>query len=172
MKKRGLVLALVGLAAAMLAGGLWLGTRHAGVASQQFASILIDDHVHSLPGVTEIASSDPNVVQSWFRGKVDFAFNLPATRQSSLLGGRLCNLRGRRAALILYQHPDSRLSLFILDGSDIRLPEDRLVPLDGKRCLVDSVKGYNVVLWKERGLLHGLVSDIRSPDLLQLAAQF
>jgi len=173
IKRRRLGPGLIGLLlAAMLVGGLWLNGRRARVASRQFAPILIDDHAHSLPGATEIASSDPRVVQSWFQGRVDFAFMLPPTRQASLLGGRLCNLQGRRAALIFYQHPQSRLSLFIFDGSDIELPEKQLVPLDGKRCLIESQKGYNVVQWKERGLLYGLVSDLGGPEMLQLARQF
>ena len=54
---------------------------------------------------------------------------------------------------------------------NVQLSEEHLVPLDGKRCLVDTRKGYNAVLWKERGLVYGLVSDLRSADLLQLAAQ-
>ena len=44
--------------------------------------------------------------------------------------------------------------------------------LDGKQCMLDARKGYNVVLWKERGLLYGLVSDVQSAELLQLAEKF
>lgn len=160
------------LALSVIASGLWLIERRAGVKTQEIASILIDDHAHSLPVVTEIASSDTGVVQTWFQERLGFAFHLPPLRDPSLLGGRLCNLQGRRAALVLYRHPQSKVSLFILDGSDVELPEARLIALDGKRCLVDTRKGYNAVLWKERGLLYGLVSDLRSAELLQLAEQF
>jgi hypothetical protein len=54
----------------------------------------------------------------------------------------------------------------------VELPESKLIALEGKRCLVAAQKGYTAVLWKERGLLYGLVSDLRSAELLQLAAQF
>jgi anti-sigma factor RsiW len=172
-RHRSLILGLAALLAlSVIAGGLWLIERRAGVKTQELASILIDDHAHSLPVVTEIASSDTGVVQAWFQERLGFAFHLPPLRDPALQGGRLCNLQGRRAALVLYRHPQSKVSLFILDGSDVELPEARLIALDGKRCLVDTRKGYNAVLWKERGLLYGLVSDLRSAELLQLAEQF
>ncbi len=171
ISRRSLLIASAGLLLVALAGGLWL-SWHGRVDAQPIAAVLIEDHAHSLPAGAEITSSNHNVVQSWFDGKVEFSFHLPPASDQSLIGGRLCNLRGRQAALIFYQHPQSRVSLFVFDGGDIVLPEDRLISLDGKRCLIDSQKGYNAVLWKERGVLYGLVSDARSADLLQLAAQF
>lgn len=155
-----------------LAGGFWLKGRNARVLTPPIASVLIEDHAHSLAIVTEVASADSNVVQAWFQGKVDFSFRLPPLNDSGLVGGRLCNLQGRRAALVIYQQPQSRVSLFVLDARDVELPANKLIALDGKQCLVDAQKGYNAVLWKERGLLYGLVSDLRSADLLQLATQF
>jgi anti-sigma factor RsiW len=168
-----MALALAGLLVlAVLAGSFWLINKPSGAASQQLASVLIDDHAHGGTRPTDVASSDHTVVQSWFEGKVDFNFRLPAAIDRSLIGGRLCNLQGRRAALIYYQQPQSRVSLFIFDGADVHLPDDQLISLDGKRCLMDSNKGYNAVLWKERGLVYGLVSDASRVDLLHLAAQF
>jgi anti-sigma factor RsiW len=142
------------------------------VTPKELAAILITDHIGTLPDGVQIASSDREAVQRWFRERVDFSFRLPPTSEPPLIGGRLCTLKGQRAALIIYQHPQSKVSLFILDGSDVELPEVQLIALDGKRCLVDAKKGYNVVLWKERGLLYSLVSDVPSTDLLQLAGKF
>lgn len=156
----------------VLMGGLWMYWRRNRVVPFPLTSVLVEDYVHNLPGVTEIASSDPQVVQSWFHGKVDFSFRLPSVQNPSLMGGRLCNLRGRNAALILYHHPQSVVSLFILDSSGVQFPEAPVVERKGRRCLVNSDKGYSLVLWKERGLLYGLVSDLRSDDLLQMAEQF
>ena len=87
-------------------------------------------------------------------------------------GGRICQVRGRQAALIHYEFTGNKTSLFILDGRGLDLPEKQLVPLEGKRCLVESGKGYNVVAWKERGLLYGFVSDANSAELLRMAASF
>jgi anti-sigma factor RsiW len=172
-RNRGLAFALTGLLIILaLSFGLWSSGREAHPVPEPIAAILIDDHIHNLPAVTEITSSDQNAVRSWFQGKVDFSFHLPTLQEPALLGGRRCSLLGQRAALIYYQHPQSIVSLFIFDGSDLVLPEDRTLALDGRRCLVDARKGYNVVLWKDRGLLYGLVSDLRSVDLIQLAERF
>jgi anti-sigma factor RsiW len=170
---RAMVLSLVGvLIISALLVGLWLSQRRARVTPQQLIAILVDDHAVTFPSRAEITSSDSEVVQKWFRGRVDFAIRLPRTSDPQLIGGRLCDLKGRLAALVFYQHPQSRVSLFILDGSDLRLPEDQLVRIDGKRCLLDARKGYNVVLWQERGLLYSLVSDAHNAELLQLAEKF
>lgn len=167
-----MALAVAGLAALAVLAGFWLSHRSPGVFPQQLASALIDDHARSVPGATEIASSDRDAVQSWFEGKVDFRFRLPPTNDPSLIGGRLCNVEGRRAALILYSHHQSQVSLFIFDGSNFDMPEDRLIALDGRRCFIDAKKGYNLVMWNERDVIYGLVSDMRSADLLQIATQF
>lgn len=154
-----------------LVGGLWLQGRRDTVL-QRLTALLVEDHSHNLSRHVEFPASDHAEVQSWFRGKVDFAFRLPASRDTSLIGGRLCNLQGRRAALIQYRHLQSPVSLFIFDGSDLDLPDDQLIALDGRRCLVEARKGYNVVVWKDRDLIYGFVSDLRSADLLQLTAEF
>ncbi|HKZ78841.1 MAG TPA: hypothetical protein VJ124_11100 [Pyrinomonadaceae bacterium] len=157
---------------AVLAGVSWLRSLRSDGASQRLTSVLVDDHARYLSGETEVTSTDPEIVQAWFRSKVDFSFRLPKEGGLTLNGGRLCYLQGQRAALLLYGPPAQRVSLFILDGSEIDLPQERLVKLDERPCLVESKKGYNVVMWKQRGLLYGMVSDMRSADLLQLSTQF
>lgn len=157
---------------AVLAGGIWLVQYGNRAPAQPFASILVEDHVGNLSSTMEIATSDPEAVQKWFRERAGFAFRLPATSEPQLLGGRLCHLQGRKAALIWYRHPRSTVSLYILDAGDAELSDEQMIALDGKRCMVDARKGYSVVIWKERGLLYGLVSDVRGAELLQLAAKF
>ncbi len=164
--------ALVLALALVFAVALWLNGRRPSITDRQLASTLIEDHAHTSPGQAEISSSDHKTVESWFDGKVDFSFHLPAVDDSSLKGGKLCNLQGRLAALIFYQHPESRVSLFILDGSDLDWPRERTVAVDERNYVLDSMKGYNLVMWKERGLVCSLVSDMGSADLLQMAAHF
>jgi len=162
-----LVFLLVGL----LSAALWLRSRHI-EKSEQLASILVDDHARYQSTTTEVTSSEPEVINSWFRDRVRFSVQPPRLPDSSLVGGRLCNLQGRPAALISYRKPQSAISLFILDGRDIELPKEHLIALDERPCFVTTERGYNVVMWKQRGLLYVLVSDIRSADLLQLSTRF
>lgn len=151
---------------------VWMTWSDADLPESQVTSNLIRDHVSNLTVGMDVFSSDTHAVREWLRQRVDFSFELPAAAEPPLIGGRLCLIDGRRAALIAYQFSNSRASLFIFDGAGIELPEQRLVPLDGKLCMIESANGYNVVAWKQRGLLYGLVSDVNGAELLQLAARF
>ncbi|MEW6213287.1 MAG: hypothetical protein AB1631_33630 [Acidobacteriota bacterium] len=165
-------LAVAGLMALIFAlAALWFYGLRAEAEPGQVISALVEDHT-KLSGATHIASSDNLAVQSWFHDKVDFALRLPQLSDPQLIGARLCNLQGKRAALIFYQSDQNAISLFVFDGSEVELPKDRLIALDGKLCVIVSQKGFNVVLWKERGLLYGLVSEARNTDLLQVVEKF
>jgi anti-sigma factor RsiW len=168
--RRAVVLGLlVCLLGSLLTAAFWLRSRHA-PESEQLASILVDDHArYQSPQVT---SSDPGTVCAWFRGRIGFAVIPPRLSDTSMVGGRLCNLRGRPAALVVYRRSENVVSLFMLDGQDLELPREHLVILDERTCFVTSERGYSVVMWKQRGLLYGLISDMRGADLLQLSNQF
>jgi anti-sigma factor RsiW len=159
------------LLAGLLFAGLWLRFRHT-QESEQLASILVDDHARYQSASTEVTSTEPEVINAWFRDRVRFSVQPPRLPDSTLIGGRLCNLRGHPAALVVYRKPQNMISLFVLDGSDIELPREHLIAIDERPCFVATERGYNVVMWKERGLLYALVSDLRSADLLQLSTQF
>jgi len=165
-----LVLALF-LLVGLIFAGLWLRSRHT-QESEQLASILVDDHARYQSATTEVTSSEPEVINAWFRDRVRFSVQPPRLSDSSLVGGRLCSLRGRPAALVFYRKPQNMISLFVLDGRDIELPKEHLIALEERPRFVTAERGYNVVMWKERGLLYALVSDIRSAELLQLSTQF
>jgi anti-sigma factor RsiW len=172
-EERNKVIAAAAVVILLAAGiAMWLSSGSRPNGEQRLAGMLVDDHAHTPAGLAEVVSSDHKAVESWFEGKIDFSFHLPPADDASLVGGKLCNLRGKHAALIFYRHPVSRVSLFVLDGSDVDLPRDHIIPLDRRACVLDTMKGYNVVMWKERGVLYSLVSDVGGADLLQLAARF
>jgi len=172
LRRRSAILVLgLFLLAGLLFAGLWLRSRHT-QESEQLASILVDDHARYQSAATEVTSSEPEVINAWFRDRVRFSVQPPRLPDSSLVGGRLCNLRGHPAALVVYRKPQNMISLFVLDGRDIELPREHLIALEERPCFVTAERGYNIVMWKERGLFYALVSDLRSADLLQLSTQF
>ncbi|RMG44548.1 MAG: anti-sigma factor [Acidobacteria bacterium] len=142
------------------------------ITPRRLAPILIADHRETVPDRMQIVTPDRQALLDWFQQRVDFAFRLPATRAAELIGGRLCHLQGRRAALIAYRHAHQRVSLYVFDGRDVEWPEKRLASIDGRRFLVSAERGYNLILWRDRGLVYGLVGDVPHSDLLQLAMQF
>ncbi len=163
------------LAAAMLLVAsltiLWLRPTNR-ITPGRLMPLLIADHRENALDQMQIVTPDHDALLAWFRERVDFAFRLPVTRAPSLIGGRLCHLQGRRAALIAYRQAHRRVSLYVFDGRDVEWPEKRLISIDGRRFLVSAERGYTLILWRDRGLLYGLVGDVPRSDLLQFAMQF
>lgn len=93
---------------------------------EDIAQILVADHIHYLQvsDALEIASADPAVLVDWFQDRVPFPVQIPRLNNGRLLGGRLCSLLGRQAALVFYERGGKRLSLFTL-AADAVPPEER-----------------------------------------------
>lgn len=136
---------------------------------------LVEDHLLSVSreSPVEFPSSDPRAVTEWFTSRVDFAARAPAISGASLLGGRLCTLAGRRAAVAFYRGEGGeggRISLFQMAAEDVALGSLRKMQAGGKDIGCAHRKGVSVLLWTERGVLYALVSEIREEELVRLAA--
>src|SRR5260370_10944149 len=111
-RRSAILLFAVFLLTGLIFAGLWLHSCHT-QESEQLASILVDDHARYQSVTTEVTSSQPEVINAWFRERVRFSVQPPRLADSSLVGGRLCNLGGHPAALVVYLNPQSAISLFI-----------------------------------------------------------
>lgn len=131
-------------------------------------SELIDDHIRSISEEADISSSDPETVESWFKGKVNFLVRIPRLRDAKLVGGRLCFLRKWPAALLYYQIEHNPLSLFILEGSSLDLSSLGKIKAGDKELYYGSRKGCSLVLWDERGLIYAVISDMKEEELVHL----
>jgi anti-sigma factor RsiW len=114
----------IGLASALLLvvvslASWWWQQNAAKSRHEEIAQALVADHIHYLqePDALEIASADPTTIAEWFHERVPFPVQIPHLNNGRLLGGRLCTLLGRKAALVLYERGGKRLSLFTL-GAD------------------------------------------------------
>jgi anti-sigma factor RsiW len=138
---------------------------------QSIAAELINDHIRyrlSAQAVEE-ATTDPAALSQWFNGRLDFVAQIPLLAGFELAGGRLCYLFDRRLALAFYQKPDQWVSLFISRGEGIDLSAMEKIGVSGKVLCRGDGKGYQVVAWKEKGLLYALVSD---RNVVSLAASW
>lgn len=129
-----LLLVVVGLASWWWRQGEERG-RH-----EEIAQALVADHIHYLqvPDALEIASADPAILADWFRERVPFSVQIPRLHDGRLLGGRLCTLLGRKAALVLYERGGKRLSLFTLAADTVPVGEKEKIHTaypDQPRCL-------------------------------------
>ena len=120
-----LLLALAGL------GVWWKGQTN----SPQWANLLVDDHLHSVPAAkpADVTSNDPRVVRAFFERRVDFSPVVPELDGMTLIGGRLCTLEGQRVELLFYERGGQVLSLFVSGGD--QFPERCAESKDHNVCV-------------------------------------
>ena len=138
--------------------------------SASFFSDMCQDHARYLSGQADVQSAEPEVVETWLRQQTKYAVQVPSLQDATLLGGRLCHLREKPAALVFYRKRERPVSLFQFseDGVDLRAL-DRSV-IEGAPIWRGSFHGYNVAAFPQRGLIFALVSDLREGELLELAS--
>lgn len=127
---------------------------------------LVNDHIEflSYSGI-QINSTDPGEIKTWFNGRVDFGAVVPGLA-ATIRGARLCLLDEKRLALVYYEQGGSQLSLFMTtELNPERLLSDKEVVLKGKKVHVVEQKGYNLLLWQDRGVTYVLVSDLNIDEL-------
>jgi len=130
---------------------------------------IVNDHINflSYSGI-QVTSSNPDEVKRWFGGRVDFGVNVPAL-SARLKGARLCLLDKKRLALLFYEHNGSQISLFMTgELNPERLLSGKEVEVRGKKVRVVEQKGYNLLLWRDRGLTYALVSDLSLDELKKI----
>ncbi len=143
----------------------WGVALHFNAASEdeRFTEEIISDHVRSLMAnhLADVASSDQHTVKPWFSGKLDFSpVVIDLTSQGyPLVGGRLDYLNNRPVAALVYGHRKHFINLFIWPEE---LYEKSLVRTKTKQ-------GYNLIRWKNSGMVFWAVSDLQENELMQFA---
>jgi hypothetical protein len=150
-----------------LAPVLWLAFHF---RSRLLFQAMCEDHARYLNAESQLRSSDTAQIESWFRDKTDFGVRVPMLDNTDLQGGRLCLLRGRKAALIFYRRQSRPVSLFQLNGRDVSLAALDRWEVDGGPIWRASWKGYSVAAFEQRGVVYALVSDLRESELLELTS--
>jgi len=132
---------------------------------ERLAQEFIDDHLHYLPGREQIISSSSQQVEGWFQGRVEFPVHVPEVPGASLQDARICDISGRKAALLHYRlSPDDVLiSLFVAE--EPKAFERQKMPV----VLVTSIQGLNSNLWCHRGLVYDVVAALDDPSLQRIA---
>lgn len=129
------------------------------------ASTLVEDHWRDLHQQS-IDSADPAAVQQWVSQRVAIPVRVEKLPGATLLGARLCFLRGRMGAVLRYRVDGSNVAYYVMPASTHAADADA----DGTAIRQESAQGFNVLLWQDRGLLHALVSDLSRARLHLLAA--
>jgi anti-sigma factor RsiW len=164
--RRSAALTAAGLALAAVPA-MWLAYRNHSVAIFREACL---DHGKYLNTESEIPSSNPMVIESWFRRKTDYAVRVPSFESAELVGARLCFLKQHKAALVFYRKRGRTVSLFQLDASGISLRSLDHEVIDGRSISRGSFGGYSLAAFEDRNVAYVLVSDLRESELLEMAS--
>ena len=97
----------------------------------------------------DVVSSDPNVVEHWFDGKLAYRFRVPRPAAARLLGGRMCDVGGRQFPLAAYDREGRRMSLIALGTA----------AGSGQGTCREGVRGFTVCRQVADGVDYMLVSD-------------
>jgi len=138
--------------------------------SRQLFRTVFEDHARYQQAQSQVNSSSAEELESWFRDKTDFGVRVPTLDSAQLVGGRLCFLKGRKAALVFYRKEGRTVSLFQLNGRGISLAALKQAELDGNALGRMSFKGYSLAAFEQRGVVYVVVSDLRESELLNLAS--
>jgi hypothetical protein len=155
----------LGLAAALLAGGTWLGLHLAPerpVPARDVLGAVAEDYLRSLRN-TGLASSDSLEVARWLADRLPFAVEVPMFPDAQLKGARLLLLDRRSAAVMDYTIAGRSLSYYVLPAT-----EGETAATD-RDIRLASHAGYRIAAWQDAGLTHALVAGLPGPKLVELA---
>jgi len=145
---------------------LWLASK---MPSQVLFQEMCADHAKYVDAQSQLPSSDPAAIESWFRDKAEFRVHVPILERADLLGSRLCFLKRHKAALIFYRKEGRAVSLFELSEAGVSLSALNRTVIDGSPIWHQSFNGYSLVAFENRGVITVLVSDLQEGELLPLA---
>jgi mycothiol system anti-sigma-R factor len=110
-------------------------------------------------------------VRRWYDGKVDFSVRVPSFgAQVALRGGRLANIGDRQAAYLVYDVHGNKLSVFIFDPGDLPLEAPKKTVIGNREVYFDQERGYNVALYRDRGVGYAIASDLDSDQMYKLVS--
>ncbi|HKP11924.1 MAG TPA: zf-HC2 domain-containing protein [Blastocatellia bacterium] len=153
--------------------GLWAwsetGKRPRATPPSDFALMAVDTHQRHLRGQLplEITTAMPGQVSDWFKGKVAFGVELPNYQEQSgqeklyeLEGARLVGYQNDYAAYVAYRMQERPISLLVTSEQTARASGGEEIVSQNITFHYDSINGFKVLTWSDRGLTYGLVSDL------------
>lgn len=121
----------------------------------------------------ELSAGDPGVVRDWFHARLGVWVTVPdyAPAGIHLLGGRIADAGGRRAAYLLYEKGRTLMSVFAVPGERFAPARTRTVRYGEFDYFTADLGGLHTIFWSEGGTVFGLVSALDTDALLECAGR-
>jgi anti-sigma factor RsiW len=133
---------------------------------QRIMSEVVSAHLRSLQAghLTDVISTDQHTVKPWFNGKLDVSPPvIDLTAQGfTLVGGRLDYVDARAIGAVVYRRRQHVINLFVAQTPNI----------ERRPAKTETVQGFNIRRWSERGLNFWAVSDIGADELAEFGEKF
>ena len=129
-------------------------------------SEIVSAHLRSLQAghLTDVISTDQHTVKPWFNGKLDVAPPvIDLTAQGfTLIGGRLDYVDTRPIGAVVYRRRSHVINLFVAQTAST----------ESRGAKMQTIQGFNIRRWSDRGLNYWAVSDIAADELAEFGEKF
>ncbi|HEY5066608.1 MAG TPA: anti-sigma factor [Xanthobacteraceae bacterium] len=133
---------------------------------QRIESEIVSAHLRSLQAghLTDVVSTDQHTVKPWFNGRLDVAPPvIDLTAQGfTLIGGRLDYVDGRPIGAIVYRRRQHVINLFVAQTAST----------ESRGPKMETIQGFNIRRWSDRGLNYWAVSDLAADELAEFGEKF
>jgi anti-sigma factor RsiW len=133
---------------------------------QRIESEIVSAHLRSLQAghLTDVVSTDQHTVKPWFNGKLDVSPPvIDLTAQGfTLIGGRLDYVDARAIGAVVYRRRAHVINLFVSQTSNTA----------HRAAKIETIQGFNIRRWSDRGLNYWAVSDIGADELAEFGDKF
>jgi anti-sigma factor RsiW len=174
-EKKSFIVGVAGVLILLILSASYSFLSHRKVASPApIVETLVQEHVSSKlkEHPFDLQTADVGMLEGWFAGRVDFAVRVPRLKDTTLQGGHLCIIAGKRTVSLTLSKRDIPISLYIMDRNIMDLSSlKQIADRGGRHFYKGDGKGCNLILWEERGLIYGVVSDMEEKELIGLITQ-
>jgi anti-sigma factor (TIGR02949 family) len=133
------------------------------------AADVVAKHQRNLP--LEIYGGSDQVKQ-WYSDKVDFPVRPPQFRnmEAAFRGGRLASIGDKQAAYLVYDIKGNKVSVFVFDPSQLPIEARRKAVIGNREVFFDEEHGYNVAMFRDRGVGYAIASDLDDAAMSKLVS--
>jgi anti-sigma factor RsiW len=133
---------------------------------ERIQSEVVSAHLRSLQAghLIDVVSTDQHTVKPWFNGKLDVAPPvIDLTAQGfTLIGGRLDYVDARAIGAVVYRRRQHVINLFVAQTAST----------ERRAAKIETVQGFNIRHWSDRGLNYWAVSDLARDELADFGDKF
>lgn len=133
---------------------------------ERIQSEVVSAHLRSLQAghLIDVVSTDQHTVKPWFNGKLDVSPPVVdlTTQGFTLVGGRLDYVDARALGAVVYRRRQHIINLFVSQTANT----------EHRAAKIETVQGFNIRHWSERGLNYWAVSDLGQDELAEFGDKF